>query len=268
MGYVLFKLFEIFLSTVVMNTASTASSRVRFARPNPKIFEPLETIASYPSHLVRWRECADSRYKLSSYVFIGQRTSNLPVRMAFVAGPGARDELSVRALAKLLVELEVAPLAGSDYALFSYAVTGEPEDIFDPEDFQEAHSAVEPIMQVLETDLASNDVDGVISIVANERVDGFQIETDSELIATEVGWPTLEVAGRFVPLADEPVKVVPTAVLRRQRGLGRGIPKQMFGLTLRTSEDSEPEDQVAAIVFSAIRVLQQYRRLRRAAIDL
>jgi len=116
--------------------------------------------------------------------------------------------------------------------------------------------------------MASSDVDGFISIATNERVSGFQFETDSELIATEVAWPTLEVAGRFVSLADEPVKVVPSAILRRQRGLGRGIPKQMFGLTLRTSENAGPEEQVAAIVFSSIRVLQQYRRLRRAAVDL
>jgi hypothetical protein len=129
-------------------------------------------------------------------------------------------------------------------------------------------SGVQPILQVLEADLASSDVDGFISIATNERVSGFQFETDSELIATEVAWPTLEVAGRFVRLADEPVKVLPSAILRRQRGLGRRVPKQMFGLTLRTSEDSGPVEQVSAIVFSSIRVLQEYRRLRRAALDL
>ncbi|MFZ0505463.1 MAG: hypothetical protein WAM44_17220, partial [Chthoniobacterales bacterium] len=184
--------------------------------------------------MVRWRECADSRYKLSSYVFIGQRTTNLPVRMAFVAGLRSHDDLAQQALAKLLVELEVAPLVGRDYALFSYALTREPNDegaeTFGS-DWLDESSGVQPILQVLESDLASSDVDGFISIATNERVSGFQFETDSELIAAEVAWPALEVAGRFVPLADEPVKVLPSAVLRRQRGLGRGVPKQMFGLT-------------------------------------
>ncbi|HXM05386.1 MAG TPA: hypothetical protein VN939_22425, partial [Chthoniobacterales bacterium] len=60
----------------------------------------------------------------------------------------------------------------------------------------------------------------------------------------------------------------PSAILRRQRGLGRGVPKQMFGLTLRTPENSGPDEQVSAIVFSSIRALQEYRRLRRAAKDL
>jgi hypothetical protein len=252
--------------------ASTSSPpRVHFASPPGQVFEPLESIASYPSHLVRWRECADSRFKLSSYVFIGQRTNNLPVRMAFVAGLRSHDDLAQRALAKLLVELEVAPLVGCDYALFSYAITresSEESNVRFSGDWLDESSGVQPILQVLETDMASNDVDGFISIATNERVSGFQFETDSELIATEVAWPTLEVAGRFVPLAEEPVKVIPSAILRRQRGLGRGIPKQMFGLTLRTSENSGSEEQVAAIVFSSIRVLQQYRRLRRAAVDL
>ena len=252
--------------------ASTSSPpRTHFSRPQGPVFEPLENISSYPSHLVRWRECEDSRYKLSSYVFIGQRTNNLPVRMAFVAGLRSHDNLAQQALAKLLVELEVAPLVGRDYALFSYAVTRAPSDDGAEtygNDWLDESSGVQPILQVLESDLASSDVDGFISIATNERVSGFQFETDSELIATEVAWPTLEVAGRFVRLAEEPVKVLPSAVLRRQRGLGRGVPKQMFGLTLQTSEDSGLEEQVSAIVFSSIRVLQEYRRLRRAAVDL
>src|ERR1700722_12738995 len=252
--------------------ASTSSPpQVHFAwLPGPG-FEPLDSISSYPSHLVRWRECADSKLKLSSYVFIGQRTSNLPVRMAFVAGLRSHDDLAQRALAKLLVELEVAPLVGSDYALFSYAVMRESNDDMGEaftNDWLDESSGVQPILQVLESDMASSDVDGFISIVTNERANGFRIETDSELIATEVAWPALEVAGRFVPLAEEPVKVLPSAILRRQLGLGRGIPKQMFGLTLHTPEDSVPVEQVSAIVFSSIRVLQAYRKLRRAAVDL
>jgi hypothetical protein len=252
--------------------ASTSSPpQVHFALPPGPGFEALDSISSYPSHLVRWRECADSKFKLSSYVFIGQRTSNLPVRMAFVAGLRSHDDLAQRALAKLLVELEVAPLVGSDYALFSYAVTRESNDDLGESfasDWLDESSGVQPILQVLESDMASSDVDGFISIVTNERASGFRIETDSELIATEVAWPALEVAGRFAPLAEEPVKVVPSAILRRQLGLGRGIPKQMFGLTLHTPEDSGPVEQVSAIVFSSIRVLQEYRRLRRAAVDL
>ena len=102
--------------------------RTHFSRPPGPVFEPLENLSSYPSHLVRWRECADSKYKLTSYVFIGQRTNNLPVRMAFVAGLRSHDGLAQRALAKLLVELEVAPLVGRDYALFSYALTREPSE--------------------------------------------------------------------------------------------------------------------------------------------
>lgn len=250
---------------------TTSPPQVRFARPPVPVFEPLESISSYPSHLVRWRECADSKFKLSSYVFIGQRTTNLPVRMAFVAGLRSHDDLAQRALAKLLVELEVAPLVGSDYALFSYAVSRELNDEVGEaltNDWLDESSGVQPILQVLESDMASSDVDGFVSIATDERVSGFQIETDSELIATEVAWPALEVAGRFVPLAEEPVKVLPSAILRRQRGLGRGIPKQMFGLTLRTPDSSGPVEQVSAIVFSSIRVLQEYRRLRRAAKDL
>src|SRR5258708_36930818 len=100
---------------------TSSPPQVHFDRPPVPVFEPLESISSYPSHLVRWRECADSKFKLSSYVFIGQRTTNLPVRMAFVAGLRSHDDSAQRGLAELFVELEGAPVVGSDYALFLYA---------------------------------------------------------------------------------------------------------------------------------------------------
>jgi len=127
--------------------------QAHFPRSVRPVFEPLESISSYPSHLVRWRECADSRFKLTSYVFIGQRTNNLPVRMAFVAGLRSHDELAQRALAKLLVELEVAPLVGSDYALFSYSLTRESNNGIGEtytNDRLDESSGVQPILQVLE----------------------------------------------------------------------------------------------------------------------
>jgi hypothetical protein len=254
-----------------MNTVSS-SSRTPHRWSLPGTFESLETISTHPSHLVPWREWADAGFKLSSYVFIGQRTSKLPVRIAVLAGLRSRDLGATRALAKLLVELEVAPLAGADYALFSYAVTRQPElDLhsdFDHDLPPGGPRESQTVSRLIETDLKRNDVDGVISLETNEHVNGFQIETDSELIATEVAWPALEVAGRFVPLAEEPVKVLGPGVLGYESGGERGIPKQMFALNIRTPQTSPPEDQVSAIVFSSIRVLKQYRELRRATLDL
>lgn len=253
-----------------MDTSST-SSRVPDSLSSSRAFEPVERISSYHSHLVRWKECADVGFKLSSYVFIGQRTSNIPIRMAVVAGLRSRDHLATGALANLLVELEIAALAAADYAIFSYAITTESDvDVggdFEDDFLRESDSEKQPIAGFVETDLERNDVDGVMSIATNECVSGFQFETDSELIATEVAWPTLDVAGRFVPLADEPVKVLPPGVFGYQPGGGRTIPKQIFGLTLRTPKASPPEDQVAAIVFSSIRVLQRYRKLWRSTVD-
>src|SRR5258708_39307976 len=100
---------------------TSSPPQVHFDRPPVPVFEPLESISSYPSHLVRWRECADSKFKLSSYVFIGQRTTNLPVRMAFVAGVRSHGGFAQRGLAEVLVEIGGAPFVGSGYALFSYA---------------------------------------------------------------------------------------------------------------------------------------------------
>jgi hypothetical protein len=253
-----------------MNTVSS-SSRASHRWSLPGTFESLETISTHPSHLVPWREWADAGFKLSSYVFIGQRTSKLPVRMAVLAGLRSRDLGATRALAKLLVELEVAPLTGADYALFSYAVTRQPELDLQSDfghDVPGRPRESQTIARLIETDLERNDVDGVISLATNEHVNGFQIETDSELIAAELAWPALEVAGRFIPLAEKPVKVLGPGVLGYESGDERGIPKQMFALNIRTPQTAPPEDQVSAIVFSCIRVLKRYRELRRATLDL
>lgn len=250
---------------------SSSSSRVPDSCSSSRAFEPVERISSYHSHLLRWKEYADTRFKLRSYVFVGQRTGNIPVRMAFIAGLRSRDRLATGALANLLLELEVAALAAADYALFSYAITAESDlDVGSDSEYdflRESAPEKQTIAGFVETDLERNDVDGVISIATNEYVSGFQFETDSELIATEVARPSLDVAGRFVPLADEPVKVLPPDLFVYQRGGGRTVPKQIFGLTIRTPKASPPDDQVAAIVFSSIRVLQRYRKLWRSTID-
>jgi hypothetical protein len=254
-----------------MNVVSSPS-RASHPWSFPGAFEPLETISACPSHLARWREYSDAGFKLSSYVFIGQRTGNVPVRMAFIAGLRSPDPVAMRALAKLLVELEVAPLAGADYALFSYAVTGPSELDLDSDSrhdlVQGTPAEGQTIARIIEADLERNDVDGVLSLATNEQLSGFQIETDSELIAAEVAWPSLEVAGRFLPLAEEPVRVLTPGMLGCARGGDRGIPKQMFGLTIKTPQTAPPEDQISAIVFASIRILRQYRKLRRATLDL
>src|SRR5258708_25633989 len=102
---------------------TSSPPQVHFDRPPVPVFEPLESISSYPSHLVRWRECADSKFKLSSYVFIGQRTTNFPVRMAFVAGVRLNYYFEQRDFGKVFVGLEGAPWVGFDSPLFFFAVT-------------------------------------------------------------------------------------------------------------------------------------------------
>jgi hypothetical protein len=73
--------------------------------------------------------------------------------MAFVAGFRSHDDLAQRALAKLLVDLEVAAFVGRDYAFFSYALTRVANDHSAENlgnDWLDESSGVQPILQVLE----------------------------------------------------------------------------------------------------------------------
>jgi hypothetical protein len=238
--------------------------RLADADPAVQILNPLDLLASESGGLAKWRCLAVEGRAVPSYVFIGPRGGHVPIRLALLAGIESEDLLSTNAIVKLLVELDLAPLLAQDFALFGYPVANPHRTSRCSPDFTADFwkGASDPVIRFFEQELTENQLDGIIAVKANEPIAGFQIQVSSRVIATEVLWPTLELAQRLVPLASDPIQMFPRLQNNRNSlfSLGHARPGP-FSLLIRTPKHMPFENQISAIVFSVEQILHYYRVL-------
>jgi hypothetical protein len=82
--------------------------------------EPLDMLAAKSPNLAKWRSVAVDGQIVPSYVLIGPRIGRVPIRLGLFGGVRTHDFLSTISIAKLLVELDLAPIIAQDFALFAY----------------------------------------------------------------------------------------------------------------------------------------------------
>jgi hypothetical protein len=228
------------------------------------LFSPLESLVGKSSNLARWRTMQIANQSLPSFVLIGPRGGSVPIRLAIVGGLRPDEAVGSTAVAKLLVELDLAPLMAQDFALFGYPVANPSRGDGREPDFELDfwHGVDDPVVRFFERELAGNDLDGVIGVYGNEPIAGFQFQVCSRLIATEVLWPAVEFAQRLVPLAAEPIRYLPR--LSKPKGAFhdlRHLRQRPFCLTIHTPRRVPFENQVSAIAFSIKQILHRYRSL-------
>jgi hypothetical protein len=229
-----------------------------------EIWEPLDLLAEESAGLAKWRSLAVDGHVIPSYVFIGLRGESVPIRLALLGRIEPEDLVSTSAIVKLLLELDLSPLLARDFALFTYPVANPSRVSHRSPDFSTDFwaDAPDPTIRYFEHELAGNQLDGIIAAKGDEAVSGFQFQVSSRVIASEVLWPALEIAQKFVPLATEPIQVFPRLQNSRHSlfSLGQSRPGP-FSLMIRTPRYAPFENQVSAIVFSVEQILQQYRIL-------
>jgi hypothetical protein len=253
-----------------MNTALSISACQEVSTDNldaasaQEIWEPLDLLAEESAGLAKWRSFAVDGHVIPSYVFIGLRGGSVPIRLALLGRIEPKDLVSTSAIIKLLVELDLSPLLARDFALFSYPIANPSRVSRRSPDFSTDFwaDAPDPTIRYFEHELAGNQLDGIIAAKGDEAISGFQFQVSSRVIASEVLWPALEIAQKFVPLATEPIQVFPQLQNSRHSlfSLGQSRPGP-FSLMIRTPRYAPFENQVSAIVFSVEQILQQYRTL-------
>jgi hypothetical protein len=200
-----------------------------------------------------------SKESAAGLVFVGQRQEQVPVRLVILAENEEVDEVGSLALLKLLVDLDLAPLLAHDYALFCYLRFPRRAKTY----FDRQHWHVHWSKTPLPEELATVDVDGFISIRANDSVGGLRIESSNRTIANEVAWPAVARASRIQPLDVEPVRWVQSDEV--SWGLPFDLPANAFRLAIRTPWVAETENQIASIGIALKEILVQYRSLRNFA---
>lgn len=236
--------------------------------PSESWLAPLNTLAHHSASLARWRSFRAGGKVIPSFVLIGPRGRSLPIRLALIAGLNAEDTVASAALAKLLVELDLASLLAQDYALFGYPLANPRSRGAGGREFTNDFwcGSADPAVRFFERELEGNGFDAVIFIQGNQPISGFQIRTCSHLIAAEVLWPAVELAQRFVPLAPEPIRLRPSASFEPASIFNTGhLRPRPFCLSLSTPRQQPGENQISAIIFSLKQILHQYRAAIRYA---
>jgi hypothetical protein len=200
-----------------------------------------------------------SEESAAGLVFVGQRQEQVPVRLVILAENVEADEVGSLALLKLLVDLDLAPLLAHDYALFCYLRPPRRAKTYFDRKRWNVHWGKAP----LPDELLTFDVDGFISIRANDSVGGLQIESTNRTIANEVAWPAVMRASRIQPLDVEAVRCVQAGEV--SSGLPFDLPTNAFRLAIRTPWVTETENQIASIGIALKEILLQYRSLRNFA---
>ena len=248
-----------------MRTPLAVASPSRFAPaldPAEGWLDPLNALADQSPHLVRWRSFRSGGRVVPSFVLIGPRGPGVPIRLALAAGLTPDDAVAAAALAKLLVELALVPLLAQDYALFGYPQVNPVSRGADGRGLTAAlrHGSIDPGVRFWQHELETNDFDAILFIQANQPLVGFQIRSCSRLIATEVLWPAVELAQRFVPLAPEPIRPwvasgpEPAWIFHTDH-----LRPRPFCVSLCTPRQQPSENQIAALVVAMKQILRQYR---------
>ena len=202
---------------------------------------------------------ASNEENVPGLVFVGQRQEQVPVRLVILVDNEEEDGVGSLALLKLLVDLDLAPLLAHDYALFCYLrLPRRAKTYFDRQRWNVHWGKVS-----WPDELLTFDVDGFISVRANDSVGGLQIEASDRTIANEVAWPAAVRASRIQPLDAEPVRCVQANEL--SWAASPDLPSHAFRLAIRTPWVAETENQIAAIGIALKEILLQYRSLRNFA---
>jgi hypothetical protein len=248
-----------------MHTPLAFASPTRFApalNPDEGWRDPLNALADRSPHLARWRSFRSGGRVVPSFVLVGPRGGGVPIRLALAAGLTADDVLATTALAKLLVDLALAPLLAQDYALFAYPqLNPVPRGAEGREVTAEfRHGSTDPAVRFWRHELEANEFDAILFLQANQPLAGFQIGSGSGFIAAEVLWPAVELAQRFVPLAPEPIEFWPPSGPKPAWIFHTGhLRPRPFCVSLCTPRPQPSENQIAALVFAIKQILRHYR---------
>jgi len=220
--------------------------------PSIKLLAESKNILALPN----WRRSEES---IPGLVFVGQRQEQVPVRLVILAENEEEDAVGSWALLKLLVDLDLAPLLVHDYALFCYLRFPRRAKTY----LDRQRWNVDWGKTPLPDELLTFDIDGFISIRANDSVGGLQIESSNRTIANEVAWPAVTRASKIQALDTEPVRWIQSDEVFG--GMPFDLPANAFRLAIRTPWVAETENQITSIGIALKEIFLQYRSLRNFA---
>ncbi len=223
---------------------------------------------------------AGRAWNIPKFLLLGQRGGGQPIRVAIFAGLDAGSADTALAVARLLLQFELAPALARDYALFAYPVVNA-EGFDTPAKplahFERRYAADRPDDDVrfFKSELANWAFDGLLSLRSDPHADGFHAAVRSEVIGREVALPALETIARTLPSPAKPLLHCPDARHARFADLvhGKLVPPASsrphpFEIEIFAPSSLPIEQRVIGLFLIVQGILLNYRRMISHAANL
>jgi hypothetical protein len=216
-------------------------------------------------------------FELPKFLVLGERGGGVPIRLGLYAGLDAGQLDTVIAASRLLLQLELSPALARDYALFAAPVVNLPG--FGPDQeplvtfqrrFADAAASDTPPedddVRYFHVDFAKWQHHGLILLRSTGLNRAFTATTRSRILADEVVAPALHALSGIVPIAEHPVRVLPSTREARRADCeaGRLLPLPgtepwPFEIELYAPAGTTCEARVRALFLAVVSILRGYR---------
>ena len=243
-----------------------------------EVFQRLERLAAGSPNLLIYRtagfESGGRSYELPRCLYIGPGGGGEPLRIGIFAGIHGDEPEGTYALIRLLSLLEQAPDLAKGYCLFIYPVcnpTGFEDRTRGSRGCKDLNrefwrGSKEPEVRLLESELVSHSLHGVISLHTDSASHGFYGFAHGATLTRYLVEPALEAAEEFLPRnADEKIDG-----FRARNGIIReayqgvlcappGVRPRPFEIILETPQVPPTHLKEAALVAALRAILTSYR---------
>jgi murein peptide amidase A len=191
--------------------ASSNGAATPVGRSLAGLLEPLERIAAASSSLVvkggAEFESGGQQYELPRYLFLGPKGGDDAICIGIFAGIHGDEPEGVRALVQFVERLERTPQLARGYCLFIYPVcnpTGFEDRTRHARSGKDLNrefwrGSREPEVNLLESELQKQSLDGIISLHTDDSSHGFYGYAHGATLTENLIEPALQAAERFLP---------------------------------------------------------------------
>jgi hypothetical protein len=180
-------------------------------RSIPELLAPLEQVATGSSSLISNHgaqfKSDGQTYELPRYLFIGPKGGDDMLRVGIFAGIHGDEPEGVHALIQFLSMLERKPELATGYCLFIYPVcnpTGFEDRTRSARSGKDLNrefwnGSEEPEVRLLQSELVSHALHGIISLHTDDSSDGFYGFAHGATLTRNLIEPALDAAEQFLP---------------------------------------------------------------------
>ena len=268
------------MNTTIQSEFSIVEKNIPQKSALNRILSPLEQIAGNSDNLLSKPfgkfERDGQTYSLPRYIYLGEKGGGDIIRVGIFATLHGDEPEGALALTRFVSALEANPEIAKGYALFIYPIcnpTGFEDNTRNSRSGKDLNrefwkNSTEPEVRLLETEVWTHALDGIISLHADDTSDGLYGFVNGAVFSENLLEPALREAEQFLPRNRNQVidgfKAREGIITEGYHGVlqaPRGLARPPFEIIFETPQKASLHRQVEANAAALQAILVEYRYL-------